>query len=136
MQRSQRRYQFGLLLGAMICAPLGYGIRFATGITPEWLNNAAGNVAYESFWIWLILGIWPQLRPLAVAITVCLLTCGLEVLQLSQEPLLVAARSTTIGRLILGSGFTWEDFPTYFLGSAIGGYFAIALRRRYSARIT
>lgn len=113
-----------------VAVPLGYSVRFATGITPEWFNNAVGNIAYESFWIFLVLAIWPKLRPPAVAIAVCLATCALEFLQLSQDPLLIAARRTIVGRLILGTTFTWVDFPTYFLGSAIGGWLALRLRQR------
>ncbi|MGI0492710.1 DUF2809 domain-containing protein [Alkalinema pantanalense CENA528] len=127
--RSRWQYRFKLLLAMGGMVPLGYGVRFATGITPEWFNNAVGNIAYESFWIFLVLAIWPKLRPSAVAIAVCVVTCGLEFLQLSQDPILIAARRTIVGRLILGTTFTWEDFPTYFVGSAIGGWLALQLHR-------
>ncbi|WP_242041568.1 DUF2809 domain-containing protein [Alkalinema sp. FACHB-956] len=119
-----------LFLAALVAIPVGYGVRFATGITPEWFNNAVGNVAYESFWIFLVLAIWPKLRPPAIAIGVCCVTCALEFLQLSQDPALIAARRTLLGRLVLGTTFTWEDFPTYFLGSAIGGWLALRLRQQ------
>lgn len=128
--RSLWKYRLRLLLAMGVAVPLGYSVRFATGITPEWFNNAVGNIAYESFWIFLVLAIWPKLRPPAVAIAVCLATCALEFLQLSQDPLLIAARRTIVGRLILGTTFTWVDFPTYFLGSAIGGWLALRLRQR------
>jgi hypothetical protein len=48
------------------------------------------------------------------------ITCVLEILQLWHPPILEAMRDTWIGRLLLGSTFSWWDFPHYVLGSILG----------------
>lgn len=127
--RSRRFYRLTLAVLIVAIVPLGYFVRFAKGMTPDWFSNTFGNLAYECFWIWLAIGLFPKLRPWRVALAVCLVTCGLEFLQLCQAPILVAARSQLLGRLILGSNFDWGDFPGYFLGSAIGGWMGARIRR-------
>ena len=122
------RYRLSLALSAALLVPLGYALRFSS-VLPEWFRNLSGNVAYETLLIVLLLIIVPKLKPIAAAITVCLISFGLEFLQLSQDPMLVAARSNRLGRLILGNGFTWEDFPLYVLGSLIGWGYATQLKR-------
>jgi hypothetical protein len=113
---SDRWAMLGLSLLAIVA---GYLLRFSP-VLPEWLRNIAGNVAYETLWIALALAIQPRLKPHLVAIGVCLVTFGLEFLQLVQHPALVTARATLPGRLILGNGFAWFDFPEYVIGSFIG----------------
>lgn len=123
-----RKYRLFLAISAALTILLGYGVRFSP-IFPEWLRNLVGNIAYEMLLILILLLIFPRVKPIAAALTVCLISFGLEFLQLSQEPILVAARSNRLGRLILGNGFTWEDFPLYVLGSVIGWGYASCLRR-------
>jgi Protein of unknown function (DUF2809) len=121
------RYRWILLLHVLLLPPIGYSVRFAATV-PEWFRNIWGNVAYEMLWIFVVLSLFPKLLPRGVALGVCLVTFGLEFLQLSNHPVLVMARSTLPGRLVLGNGFTWEDFPLYVLGSAIGWWWASRVR--------
>jgi len=118
-----------LLTSMGILVPLGYWVRFAQTGEWAWLSDALGSVAYEIFWILLILVCLPQVSIASVAIGVCLATCVLEFLQLWQPAFLQALRSTLPGRLILGSTFTWTDFPAYWVGSYIGYAWATFLLR-------
>lgn len=122
------QYRSFLTISAALIIPLGYAVRFSPAL-PEWFRNLFGNIAYEVLLILLLLLIFPKVKPIAAAVTVCLISFGLEFLQLSQDPILVAARSNRLGRLILGNGFTWEDFPLYVLGSAIGWGYAAQVKR-------
>ena len=122
------QYRSILALSAIFIIPLGYVVRFSS-LLPEWFRNAAGNVAYETLLIVLLLLIFPKVKPIAAALTVCFITFGLEFLQLSQDPVLVAARSNRLGRLILGNSFNWEDFPLYVLGSLVGWGYAAHIKR-------
>ena len=49
------------------------------------------------------------------------LVCLLEVLQLWKLPLLESIRAWPLGKLLLGTTFSWWDFPYYFIGCILGG---------------
>jgi glycopeptide antibiotics resistance protein len=122
------KYRVVLAINAILIIPIGYAVRFSP-LMPEWFRNLFGNVAYETLLILLLLLIVPKMKPIAAAISVCLFSFVIEFSQLSRDPILVAARSNLLGRLILGNGFTWEDFPLYVLGSLVGWAWVIQLRR-------
>ncbi|ODS34777.1 MAG: hypothetical protein SCARUB_00037 [Candidatus Scalindua rubra] len=50
-----------------------------------------------------------------VASSVLGITCFLEFLQLWHPPFLESIRSTFIGSVLIGTTFTWWDFPHYAL---------------------
>lgn len=122
------RYRLSLLLSAGAAVVLGYLVRFY-GPGPEWLNDGLGSVAYEIFWIVLVLFCFPKASPLKVSIGVFAITCGLEVLQLWKQPFLETLRATLPGRLVLGNTFSWDDFPAYGIGSGFGYGMGKTLRR-------
>jgi glycopeptide antibiotics resistance protein len=129
-KNSVMRYRIVLAVNAALMIPIGYLLRFSPWL-PEWFRNLAGNVAYETLLVLLVLLVAPRVLPRGAAIGVCLVSFGLEFLQLSQTPLLVAARENRLGRLILGNGFTWDDFPLYVLGSLVGYFWATWLRKTF-----
>ena len=114
------KYRVALLIGIVFIVPLGYIGRYSQGLGLPWLQDLLGSVAYEIFWILLIAFLFPKVAPQWIAIGVCLATCGIEFLQLWQSPFLQAARSTLLGRLVLGTTFNWLDFISYFVGSFAG----------------
>ncbi len=46
-------------------------------------------------------------------------TCVIEFLQLWHPSWLQTIRATRPGRLVLGTHFSWWDFPAYFVGGAM-----------------
>jgi glycopeptide antibiotics resistance protein len=114
------KYRIALLVGIIVIIPLGAAVRFSRGLAPEWFNNLFGNVAYEIFWISLVLFIWPRFSKIRAAVAVCIATCGIEFLQLWKPSFLQAIRATLPGMLVLGNNFSWSDFPSYFVGSFLG----------------
>ncbi|MDJ0707563.1 MAG: DUF2809 domain-containing protein [Leptolyngbyaceae cyanobacterium MO_188.B28] len=124
------KYRIALLASLAIIVPLGFITKFYPGPGHEWLNNAFGGVPYEIFWILLVVYLRPKTSPLKIAVGVCLITCGLEFLQLWQPSFLQVIRQTSLGRLVLGNSFSWQDFPYYFIGSALGWMWVRSLRRR------
>ncbi len=114
------KYQIALLISIIVIIPLGYVVRFSRGPAPEWFNDSFGSIAYEVFWILLVVLILPRFSQIRAAVAVCLATCGVEFLQLWTPPFLQAMRATLPGRLILGNHFTWSDFISYFVGSFLG----------------
>jgi glycopeptide antibiotics resistance protein len=124
------RYRIALLVSLAIILPLGYWVRFSQDPLPEWLNDALGSVAYEIFWVLLVLLVFPKLSPWRVALGVCLVTIAIEFLQLWQAPFLQAARATLPGRLVLGNTFSGKDFPAYLVGSGLGWLWGRSLRNK------
>lgn len=119
-------YRIALGLSLFIIVPLGYVVRFADD---GWWNDFLGSVAYEIFWVLLAAMIFPRVALWKVAIAVLLATCLLEFLQLWQNPVYLAAKSTFIGRLVLGNVFVWADFPSYFAGVFVGWGWARSLQK-------
>jgi hypothetical protein len=119
MKTGYWRDRAALLVSIGIIVPLGYGVRFS-GWEPAWWPDFLGSLAYEIFWVLLVVLLVPRISLRGAAVGVCLATCGIEFLQLWHHPLLEAARRTLPGRLVLGNSFTWSDFPAYFVGSGLG----------------
>ena len=88
------RYRLALLISIGVIVPIGYSGRFYLSPDLEWLRNWIGNLAYDCFWVFLTLLVWPQISPLHAAIGVCLASFGIEFLQLWQPPWLQASRAT------------------------------------------
>jgi hypothetical protein len=107
-------------ISLLIIVPLGFYAKFYTGPAANWVNNSLGGVFYEIFWCVLLFLFLEDTRPWIIATFVLTMTCVLEFLQLWHPPFLVLLRSHLIGRAVLGTSFTWSDFPYYFLGGGIG----------------
>jgi glycopeptide antibiotics resistance protein len=117
LNRPRVRYRLLLLVGMIVIVPLGYGVRFSGN---GWLNDFLGSVAYEVFWVFLAMFLFPKASVAKVAIAVCVATCAIEFLQLWQHPTYLAIKATMIGRLVLGSSFYLPDFLSYGVGSVVG----------------
>lgn len=111
-----------LLLVLIFVTPLGFYTKFYTGPLQDWVNNSLGGVFYEIFWCLVLALLFRRLRPVSIAGVVLLVTCALEFLQLWHPPFLESLRVNFIGATILGSSFTWSDFPYYLIGSIMGYY--------------
>lgn len=113
------RLVFALVLAALV--PLGLATKVYEGPAAAWVGGSAGGVLYVMFFVLLVGLIRPTPRPLALAAPIVLAaTCLIEVTQLWRPPLLEGIRGTFVGRTLLGSQFSWTDFPHYALGAAIG----------------
>ena len=114
----------------MVVVPLGLASKLYTGPAQFWMRAHAGGVLYVVFWILLALVVWPNLPARVAAIAVLGATCALELLQLWHPPVLVAVRSTFVGHALIGSTFSWWDFPYYVLGSILALLLVRAARTR------
>ncbi len=90
-------------------------------LLPNFLEYWAGGALYVLFWIFLIFSILPwNISPIAVCILTTLATCTIEFSQLWHPDWLEGIRAYKIGYSILGTTFSWTDFPPYFLGGVLG----------------
>ncbi len=125
----QQRYRWALVLTLVGMVPLGYQVRFAHWPGLEWLCDGLGSVAYEVFWLALVLLICPWLPGWQAALGVFGATGAIEFLQLWQPDWLQAIRATLPGRLVLGNSFAWSDFLSYVVGCGTGWVWVEGLRR-------
>ena len=115
MSRVRRR----LLLILAVLVPLGFATKFYRGPAEAWVQNNVGGVFYVLFWCLVVLALRPQFSPWAVGAAVLSITSALEFLQLWQSPLLQGVRSTFLGHALIGSYFSWLDFPYYAAGALL-----------------
>jgi hypothetical protein len=112
--------RIGTLISLLIIVPVGFYSKLYAGPAAIWVNNSLSGVFYEIFWCLLIFLFWGEGQPWIIAASVLVATCLLEFLQLWHPPFLEFMRSYFIGQAVLGTSFTWSDFPYYFLGCGIG----------------
>lgn len=108
-------------LSLLVITALGLLSKFYSGFGYKWVNNYAGGIFYEIFWcLFLFFFTANKLALFKIPILVFCITCVLEILQLGKVPFLETIRATLIGRLLLGTTFSWLDFLHYMIGCLIG----------------
>ena len=110
--------RFGLCL--LITVILGAVSFLMRGTAVDNLANHAGGLLYVLAWIFFILMLFPRVAHLKVCVAVLLVTCALEFLQLWHPQVLEAIRSTVFGQILIGTTFSWSDFPAYGVGAFVG----------------
>jgi len=67
---------------------------------------------------------WGTLLLRASTLSVALLAIGasygIEALKLYQAPWIVSIRNTTLGHLVFGHSFSWQNLIAYAIGAALG----------------
>ena len=130
---SRLAVRFRLILLLAVLVPLGLATKFYEGSGSAWVQAHAGGFLYVLFWCFLALVIRPLLSPAVVGVTVFLITSILEFLQLWHPPALQMMRSTFLGQALLGSYFSWSDFPYYAAGAVVAVGIAQLLGRTGSS---
>lgn len=74
----------------------------------------------------------PQ-RIIHIAVAAFAITCAIEFMQLWQPMWLMGIRKTLPGRLILGTTFSWLDFPAYVFGAIVSVVILKAISRPHQA---
>jgi len=128
-QMNSIRQRLTTLSSILAITPVGFYTKFYEGPAAFWVNNHLGGTFYVMFWVLVVHLFLPSLRTRTVISAVLAATCLLEFLQLYNPPILQLIRSTFIGVTILGSSFSWPDFPWYFLGAAIAWFWLERLKK-------
>lgn len=125
---TQRRLAALAAMAATIA--LGLASRHWPGALPAALGKYPG----DALWALMVFFAWRALRPRVRTRGVALLALATSVVvecaKLWQAPWLVAFRYTTIGHLLLGHVFSWQNLVAYAVGVAIG----VALERLLPGR--
>jgi Protein of unknown function (DUF2809) len=125
-----QKYRLALLIGMVLIIPLGYSVRFATGLGLPLFQDIFGSVAYQVLLMFIAAFFFPRMNLVKIAIGVFLLSSAIELLQLWQPPFLQAIRATWTGRVLLGNTFLLADFPPYAIGCFLGWLCLKGLRRK------
>jgi hypothetical protein len=128
-ERGRWRY----VLAAAAVVVLGLGSR-KWAFVPEFFAVNAGDALWtvEAF---LVLAIVFRRAPsLGLALAAFGVSALVELSQLLRHPLLDEIRRTTLGALLLGSGFLWADFLRYAVGALAAYAFDKAIIRLHSCR--
>jgi hypothetical protein len=129
---SKTRAAVGLVL--LLVTLAGFGLKFYVGPGSAWANDYGAGVMYEVFWILAAYAVWPSPRTAAAApVLVFMITSALEFTQLSQAPFLQSVRATFLGRTLIGTDFSWLDFPHYVLGCFLGAIMLKGFRKKENA---
>jgi hypothetical protein len=99
------------------------------------LPSLVGEYAPDTLWALAVFLFFrlllPRVSTLRCATIAAVFSVSIEVSQLYQAPWINAIRRTTLGGLILGSGFLWSDIACYLVGVGIGaGLDSLLLKRR------
>ena len=123
-----------LAISLLAVIALGLASRKFAWLFPATLGKYPG----DSLWAFMVfLGIAfikPRIRPMPLAGLALVASFGVEFSQLYQAPWINIIRGTTLGHLVLGSAFAWQDLVAYVFGIAAGGLFDITHRGRAGIR--
>ncbi len=105
-------------------------VTVATGITvrakkdwfPEIVNLYLGDILYAFMMYFIVCFISPKFKFRLKFITALLICYLIEISQLYQSDWINSLRVTTLGKLVLGSGFLWSDLLAYAIGVS-GAFF-------------
>jgi hypothetical protein len=91
---------------------------------PDTLPAAFGKYPGDALWALMVFFAWRALRPRARTRDVALLAAAtsavVECAKLWQAPWLAAFRHTTLGHLLLGHVFSWQNLVAYGVGVIVG----------------
>ncbi len=111
-----RRRSYALVTALLV--PLGFSTKWYRGAGAQWIHDYAGDILYPMFWFFVVLFLFPRLRPLAAAAAVFLFSTAVEFTQLFSWPALIYLRASFLGRTLVGNSFSLVDILYYFIGSA------------------
>jgi Protein of unknown function (DUF2809) len=116
----RERSRLGYAVAMLVVIGLGLASRKFPGLFPRFMGKYPG----DALWALMIFCGWgaalPAISTMRLAVY-SLATCYLdECSQLYRAPWIDNIRSTTLGHLVLGSGFMWGDFVACTLGICLG----------------
>jgi hypothetical protein len=131
-RRQRNRLLYALLVLAVIAA--GLASRRYPGLLPAALGKYPGDALW-ALMVMLLYGVarprWPVALTAAAALTT---SYAVEFSQLYQADWINAIRHTTLGHLVLGSGFNAPDLLAYTVGVALGTAAELLMLRASTAR--
>ena len=110
----------GRWLPLVVLIAAGLSCKAYTGPLAWWVQDALTGVIYVVFWCLVVHMLVPAASPARISLSVLAATSALEFMQLWHPPFLEYMRSFALGQILIGTTFSWWDFPYYLAGSVIG----------------
>jgi len=119
MQTMKRSRSVYVVMVAMVIV-LGLSSRHWRYVLPAILQKNAGDGLW-ALMVFLLVGLLsPALSTPWTALVAMAFSAADEFSQIYHAPWIDAIRATTLGHLVLGSGFSWVDMLDYAIGIAFG----------------
>jgi len=114
--RNRCRY----LLAVIVTIALGLASRRFPGVFPGWLGKYPGDAlwALMTFFAWGLL--FPRIPTLRRARLALVTSFMVEFIKLYEAPWIVTIRYTTLGHLVFGQVFSWQNLIAYTIGVVAG----------------
>lgn len=112
--------RIGQVFTLVLLVITGFSCKAYTGPLAGWVQDSLAGVIYVVFWCLAVHLLAPGASPPRIAIWVLAATSVLEFMQLWHPAWLEYVRGFAIGRALIGTTFSWWDFPHYVLGAGIG----------------
>lgn len=114
------KQQLAVIFSLIVITPIGFLTKAYHGIAAHWVNDSFSGLLYVIFWCLVVYFLLPNASPKKIAFWVFIVTDLLEIAQLWHPPFLEYLRSFYLGKVLLGTTFTWSDFLYYAAGALIG----------------
>ncbi|MFU2028968.1 hypothetical protein CN582_04320 [Bacillus wiedmannii] len=128
MNKKRNRLLYALFTIVIII--LGLSSRKLAFALPHLLNAYLG----DALWALMIFTgfgfLFPKIDTKKVAFISLLFCYGIEVSQLYHAEWIDSIRTTTLGGLVLGYGFSWSDLVAYTIGVGIGMFCEFMLQKK------
>jgi hypothetical protein len=113
---------------------LTIALGLASRMLPPGLPAIFGKYPGDALWALMVFFIWGTICTKSpthhIAALALLSSFGIEILKLNQTPWLVSLRYTSIGHLIFGHVFSWQNLVAYSIGVGIAYPLDIRINRR------
>lgn len=129
MITNYRRNRGVYLIAALLVIMLGITSR-STTLFPVFLGKYPGDALWALLIFLLFALLLPKQKTEHCALFALLFSFAIECSQLYQAPWLNTIRHTTLGHLVLGSGFHTMDFLAYSVGVLLGALFDFLYARK------
>jgi hypothetical protein len=110
------RLRAAYVAAALATIVLGLAVHLGGTHLPPAVRDVIGDALWAIMLTWWVSALWPRLARGARAALALGICYAVEVSQLYRTPGLDAVRETTLGHLVLGSGFDFRDLGAYALG--------------------
>jgi hypothetical protein len=108
------------VLACVATIAAGLASRRFPQLLPAFLGKCPGDALWALMVFWGLGAVFLRASTARVAAGALVFCFGIETLKLWQVPWLVSLRHTTLGHLVFGHVFSWQNFVAYTAGVLLG----------------